>query len=211
MLYWAMTTEDKANRIANILKLQYPTPKPPLNHSSALELLVATILSAQSTDVGVNKVTPILFSKYKTAKDYSEADQAVLSEIIKTINFRNNKAKNLIRMGEVLLSEFNGEVPDNMDELIKLPGVARKTANVVLGQWFHKNVGFAVDTHVVRLSQKYGLTNYSDPIKIEKDLMELFSQEDWNDMSLRFIYHGRQCCTARGSRDDCPLKEFYKN
>ncbi|MCK4623897.1 MAG: endonuclease III [Phycisphaerae bacterium] len=195
---------DKKKRTAKIrasLKKIHPDAKTALHHRNPLQLLVATILSAQCTDVRVNIVTKDLFKKYKSAGDFAKARQEVFEQEIRTTGFYRNKAKNIIAAAKKLIDDFGGKVPDNMEDLISLPGVARKTANVVLGNAFGKNEGIAVDTHVRRLSQRLGLSKQKDPVKIEKDLMKLVSRKDWAIFSHLLIFHGRRVCTAR--KPDC--------
>lgn len=180
-----------------------------MHHSNALELLVATILSAQCTDERVNQISPKLFKRYRKAEDYASCDIEELKGYIRSTGFYNNKAKNIVGACKKIVTDFNGEVPDTMEELTTLPGVARKTANVVLSQWFKKNEGIAVDTHVIRLSKLLGLSSEKDPVKIEKDLIELFDREDWCDFSLRLIYFGRRYAPARKKWDRSnPLYEY---
>ncbi len=184
----------------------YPDAECALVHSSALELLVATILSAQCTDVRVNLVTKELFRKYRNARDYAEADPHDLELAIRSTGFFRNKAKSLRGAGAVLVEKYGGRVPSTMEELLELPGVARKTANVVLGTWFRKAVGVVVDTHVRRLSRRLGLTREDDPKKIEKDLMALLAESQWIGFSHRLIWHGRKVCSARKPKcDRCVL------
>ncbi len=183
------------------LRAAYPDSHTALDHGNPLELLVATILSAQCTDKRVNEVTPALFRRYPSARHYAEAPLADLEEMVKTTGFFRNKAKALKGLGQALVAEHGGEVPDTMEELHALPGVGRKTANVVLGNAFGKNVGVVVDTHVQRLSRRLGLTDETDPEKIERDLMELVPQEEWTLWSHLLIYHGRSVCKAR--RPEC--------
>lgn len=202
---------ERSRRVKEIikrLKKVYPNPRTALNYSNPLELLVATILSAQCTDKLVNQVTPKLFNKYKTARDYADAQVGELDKDISRVNFHSNKAKSIKGASQVIVKKFHGEVPDNMEDLDSLPGVARKTANVVLGNAFGKAEGIAVDTHVIRLSNKYGLTAQKDPVKIEQDLMRIVPRKDWIDFSHLLINHGRDCCTARGSKPDCPLRSL---
>ena len=175
----------------------YPDVKCELNHRNALELLVATILSAQCTDARVNMVTPALFEKYPTAEALATADITELEEMVRSTGFYRNKASNIQEACRRIVTEYGGEVPQTMDELLTLKGVARKTANVVLGTWFGIADGVVVDTHVKRLSNKLGLTKESDPIKIEKDLMKLTPQSEWVDLSHLLIFHGRRVCNAR--------------
>jgi endonuclease-3 len=176
-----------------------------LEHRSALNLLVSTILSAQCTDQRVNLVTPSVFKRYKTARGFAQADQAKLETLIRSTGFFRNKASNIIGAGRVITERFGGRVPQTMDELIELPGVSRKTANVVLGTWFKKNEGFVVDTHVGRLAHRLGLTwrsrDAKDAVKIELDLMELLPRKDWTFLGHALIQHGRRVCGAR--KPDC--------
>jgi endonuclease-3 len=167
-----------------------------------LELLVATILSAQTTDVQVNRVTESLFSKYRTAEDYADSTPDELEEDIRPTGFYRNKARSLRGMASALVEEHGGEVPRTMSELVALPGVGRKTANVVLGNAFGTNEGIVVDTHVRRVSGRLGLTEGSDPVKIEQELMRLVPEEDWTIFSHLLILHGRRTCKAR--KPDCP-------
>jgi endonuclease-3 len=192
-----MTSQETATAILPLLKKEFPDPQPQLNHTNAYELLFAVILSAQCTDERVNKTTPALFARYPELKDYAEADLEELTGLLRSINFFNNKAKNIKAAAQKIITDFGGEVPGNMADLVTLPGVARKTANVVLHQWFEKNEGFVVDTHVIRLANWFGLTTHSDPVKIEKDLMEVFPQEEWGDTALRIVLLGRKTLTAR--------------
>ncbi|MGK7940160.1 MAG: endonuclease III [Crocosphaera sp.] len=187
----------KALEILNILKQLYPDATCSLTYDSPVQLLVATILSAQCTDERVNKVTPELFARFPDAIALANADREVLETLIRSTGFYRNKAKNIQGACQKIVEEFNGQVPQTMKELLLLPGVARKTANVVLAHGFGINAGVTVDTHVKRLSQRLGLTEKSDPVKIEKDLMALLPQEDWENFSIRIIYHGRQVCKAR--------------
>jgi endonuclease III len=194
----------KRRRTAEIdarLRAAYPDSRTALDHRNPLELLVATILSAQCTDKRVNEVTPALFRRYPSARHYAEAPLADLEEMVKTTGFFRNKAKALKGLGQALVAAHGGEVPDTMEELHALPGVGRKTANVVLGNAFGKNVGVVVDTHVQRLSRRLGLTGETDPEKIERDLMELVPQEEWTLWSHLLINHGRNVCKAR--RPEC--------
>ena len=197
-----MTRKERAAGIQARLSREYPDPKCALVHKNAFELLCATILSAQCTDERVNMVTPVLFKRFPTAKAMAKADLEELQEIIRSTGFFRNKSKSLKGAAETIVGEFKGKVPDTMDELLRLPGVARKTANVVLGTWFGKNEGVVVDTHVTRLSRLMGLTRNRDPKKIEQDLMKVFPREEWTNLSHRLIHHGRRICTARLTR--CP-------
>lgn len=193
-----MTKEQKAEEVTKRLKKIYPDAKTALDFSTPLELLVATILSAQCTDKVVNLVTPDLFKKYKTAKDYADADYSELNKVIGKITFHNNKAKSIIAANKMIVEKYDGKVPENMEDLDGLPGVARKTANVVLGQAFGKAEGIVVDTHVRRLSNKLGITQSQDPIKIEEDLMKAVPKKDWIFFSSALILYGREYAPARG-------------
>jgi len=185
----------------------YPNPKIPLLHRNAWELLVATILSAQCTDKRVNEVTPGLFKKYPTITDFANANQAELGQDIRSTGFFNNKSKSLIGAARKILADFDGQVPKTMDELLTVPGAARKTANVVLGGYYHIPAGIVVDTHVQRLSRRLDLTKHdNNPVKIEQDLMKIIPQEKWIDFPLQLIFHGRTLCIARKPRcADCKL------
>ena len=188
---------ERAKEIVGCLKKEYPDVKIALKYSNPLELLVATILSAQCTDARVNVVTENLFRKYHTAGDYAHANQKTLEQEIHSTGFYRNKAKNVITVGKILQEKYRGKVPASMEELTKLPGVARKTANVVLGIAFNKPEGIAVDTHVRRLAQRFGLTGNNNPDKIEQDLMELIPRNDWTILTILLMSHGRKVCTAR--------------
>jgi endonuclease-3 len=194
------TELDKKTRLLKIIELlekEYPKTKIALHYSSPLEILVATILSAQCTDKRVNLVTPLLFKKYKTAKDYANADLAELEQDIRSTGFYRNKAKNIKNAGRMIVERFDSQVPQTMDEIIKLPGVARKTANIVLSNAYDIIVGIAVDTHVRRLSKRLGLTENMNPDKIEKDLMKIVPKSHWKSITNLLISHGRAVCDAR--------------
>jgi endonuclease-3 len=184
------------------LKAEYPDARTELDWNSPLELLVATVLSAQTTDVQVNRVTQTLFTKYRTAEDYASADPSELEEDIRPTGFYRNKARSLRNMAAALVEDHGGEVPGTMQELVALPGVGRKTANVVLGNAFGVDEGIVVDTHVRRVSGRLGLTEKEDPVKIERDLMQVVPGEDWTVFSHLLILHGRRTCKAR--KPDCP-------
>ena len=184
------------------LKAEFPDARTELDWKNPLELLVATMLSAQTTDVQVNRVTDSLFAKYRTAEDYAHADPTELEEDIRPTGFYRNKARSLRNMADVLVDEHGGEVPSTMQQLVALPGVGRKTANVVLGNAFGVDEGIVVDTHVRRVSGRLGLTENKDPVKIEQDLMKVVPQEDWTAFSHLLILHGRRTCKAR--KPDCP-------
>jgi endonuclease III len=191
-----------ASEVAARLKAEYPDARTELDWSNPLELLVATILSAQTTDVQVNRVTEDLFVKYRHAEDYADAAPEELAEDIRPTGFYRNKTRSLQGMARALVEEHGGEVPSTMTELVALPGVGRKTANVVLGNAFGANEGIVVDTHVRRVSGRLGLTRNQDPVKIEQDLMGSVPEEDWTIFSHLLILHGRRTCKAR--KPDCP-------
>ena len=199
-----MVTEHSApvDEVLARLKGLYPNATTELNWTTPLELLVATILSAQCTDVRVNQVTEYLFEKYRTAEDYAGTDTGQLEQEIRPTGFYRNKARSIQQMALALVRDHGGEVPRNMQDLVALPGVGRKTANVVLGNAFGIDEGVVVDTHVRRLSNRLGLSQKKDPQKIEQDLIELVPQEDWTVFSHLMIFHGRQVCKAR--KPDCP-------
>lgn len=197
------------DRVWALLKEEYPDAKPSLNYNNPLELLVATVLSAQSTDVQINRVTENLFKKYRTAEDYASADIRELEIDIYSTGFYKNKAKNLKASAQLIIERYNGEVPKTMEELVTLPGVGRKTANIVLSRGFGVIEGIAVDTHVKRISRRLGFTKHSDPEKIEKDLIKLAQKEDLDSISMTLIYHGRKICQARKPRCQiCVVKEL---
>lgn len=190
------------------LERVYPDPKCALHHENTLELLVATVLSAQCTDARVNMVTPQLFQTYRSAQDYANADLAQLESIIRSTGFFRSKAKSLKGIGQKLVEFHDGEVPSKMEDLVRLPGVGRKTANVVLGNAFGLTEGIVVDTHVKRVSNRLGLTTSQDPIKIEQDLMKVIPRRQWISFSHWLILHGRQTCKApKPLCGKCPLAE----
>ena len=196
----------RAARIVRKLAKAYPGAKCALVHNSPFELLVATILSAQCTDKTVNEVTPKLFAKYPTAEKMAQARQADLERLIRRTGFFRAKANSLRSMAKALVEEHGGEVPRKMEQMVKLPGVGRKTANVVLGTAYGISSGIVVDTHVKRITHRLGLTQQKDPDRIERDLMELIPRKEWIDFSHRLIHHGRQICTARKPKcPECPL------
>ncbi len=207
----AASAEEKkrALRIARCLGKQYPDATCSLDFQTPLELLVATILSAQCTDVRVNQVTQTLFRTYPTAAHYARAPLAQLEHAIQSTGFFRNKAKSIQACCRTLVADYGGEVPQQIERLVELPGVGRKTANVVLGTAFGIASGVVVDTHVARISQRLGLTRQKDPVKIECDLMEQLPAKEWIALSHRMIHHGREYCKARGPRcDECPLREL---
>ncbi|RKX63645.1 MAG: endonuclease III [Thermodesulfobacteriota bacterium] len=200
--------KEKVKNILKILDEHYPDVKVALHYSNPLELLIATILSAQCTDERVNQLTPHLFKKYPTAKDYAMADLKTLEQDIKPTGFYKNKAKHIKECCQVLVEKYNGQVPANLEILTKLPGVGRKTANVVLGNAFDIP-GIVVDTHVRRVANRLGLTKHQDALKIEKDLMQLIPKEKWTKFSLQLTWHGRRICKARNPQcNKCPLHKW---
>jgi endonuclease-3 len=189
--------QSRTRKIISLLRRAYPDAHCALNYSNPLELLIATILSAQSTDVRVNIVTADLFRKYRNVADFANADQSELERDIHSTGFFRNKAKSIRGAARMIIDEYGGQVPQTMEEILKLPGVARKTGNVVLGNAFGIASGVVVDTHVMRLSTRLGLTTQKTPEKIEMDLQQLVPRKDWVDFSHLLIYHGRQICKAR--------------
>lgn len=199
----------RVRKILAGLERAYPNATCALHHRNALELLVATILSAQSTDARVNTVTPALFAKYRTAADYASADPKVLEQEIRSTGFFRNKTKAIIGMAQALVERHGGRVPDTMDALVQLPGVGRKTANVVLGTWFGKNEGIVVDTHVQRIARLLGLTAERQPEKIERDLMTLVPRDQWTWFAHALILHGRRVCVARRPKcEECVVNRW---
>lgn len=192
-----MNPEEKISEILKRLKKEYPNPKTALSFRTPFELLVATILSAQVTDILVNKITEKLFRKYKKPDDYANAPLETLQKDISSINFYRNKAKNIQTAAKIVIEKFKGHLPRTMEELITLPGVARKTANIILSNAYGINEGIAVDTHVKRLSQRLGLTKNNDPVKIESDLMLITPKNEWGNLSHLLIFHGRKICRAK--------------
>jgi endonuclease-3 len=200
---------ERVHEIITRLNQRYPDVTCALTHRSAWELLVATILSAQSTDVGVNKVTPVIFKKYPTVQDFAALKAERLEPDLHATGFFRNKAKSVVGAAKMLVSDFGGQVPDDMEKLLTLPGVARKTANVVLGTWFGRNEGVVVDTHVHRISRRLELTKQDDPKKIEQDLMLVIPREKWTLFSHQIIWHGRTLCMARSPKcADCPIENL---
>ncbi len=191
-----LALKRRARRMARELAVIHPDAHCELDHRDALELAVATILSAQCTDQRVNEVTPTLFAKYPTAADYAAANRAELEELIRPTGFFRNKADALIKLGQALVERFGGDVPGRLDDLVTLPGIGRKTANVILGNAFDVP-GITVDTHVARLVQRWGWTRETDPVKIESAIAQLIDRRDWTMLSHRVIFHGRRVCHAR--------------
>lgn len=201
--------KKRAKKILTLLKKEYPRAKTALRHKNPFQLLVAVILSAQCTDKQVNKVTPSLFAKYKTPEDFANAPIEDLQNAIRSIGFFRNKAKNIKATGKMLMEDFHGKVPQTMDELLKLPGVARKTANVVLGQAFGLAEGIVVDTHIFRVSRRMGLSDGKNPQAVEKDVMQLLPQKDWIAYGDTVILHGRSVCTARIAYcEECCIQNY---
>jgi endonuclease-3 len=200
--------QKRVNKILKILSNTYPDVKTALDHRNPLEMLIATILSAQCTDTMVNKVTKVLFEKLQTAKDFAEVPIEDLEEMIRPTGFYRNKAKSIKACCTALIEKHGGHVPDTLETLVQLPGVGRKTANVVLGSAFGVP-GIVVDTHVKRVSRRIGLTEESDPVKIEFDLMHLIPKADWINFSHQMIWHGRRLCPARKPKcPECPLNKL---
>lgn len=200
----------RAQRLLRALKKLFPNPRIALRCGNNWELLVAVVLSAQCTDKMVNKVTEKLFKKYKTLDDYVKANRRTFENDIRSIGFYRNKAKNILTTAKIIKEKFHGTVPDTMEELLTLPGVARKTANIILGNAFGIVEGIAVDTHVKRLSKRFGLTKEDNPEKIEKDLMALFPHKEWFTLTYRLIEYGRTFCSARMCPSNHPLHTFDK-
>jgi len=192
-----MTKKEKLSEILKRLKKEYPHPEIALHFSVPFQLLAATILSAQAADVLVNKVTEPLFKKYRTVKDYANAPLEALQKDVSSINFYKTKARNIQASANMIIEKFGSKVPKTMEELVSLPGVARKTANIVLTNAYGINEGIAVDTHVKRLTYRLGLTKNEDPVKIEQDLMPLTPKEEWGNISHLLIFHGRNICQAK--------------
>ncbi|HYY14708.1 MAG TPA: endonuclease III [Chthoniobacterales bacterium] len=203
-----MTIRKRVAQLIEVLPQVYPGAHCELDYNNPLQLLIATILSAQCTDKRVNRVTPGLFKKYRAAADYAKAPVAELEQAIKPTGFFRNKTKSIRAATSAIAEKFKGRVPDSMEKLRELPGVGRKTANVVLGNAFGKNEGIVVDTHVARLSQRLGLTKEKDPAKIEQELMKLVPREHWTNWSHWLIWHGRRRCFAR--KPDCRQCEIFR-
>jgi endonuclease-3 len=210
-----MNIKEKTPEVIRRLKKEYPELKTVLNFKNPFELLVATILSAQTTDTLVNRVTENLFKKYKSIKDYSDASLEALQKDLSSINFYKTKAKNIQGSANMIEERFNSKVPKQMEELTSLPGVARKTANIILSNAYGINEGIAVDTHVRRLAYRLGLTKNEDPVKIEKDLMLLTPKQEWGNLSHLLIFHGRKVCQAKKPKhrecilyDICPSRNI---
>lgn len=203
------SAEKRIGEIIRVLHRTYPKSHTALTFRNPLQILVATILSAQCTDERVNMITPGLFQKYQSAEDFARANQEELEEEIRSTGFFRNKAKNIIGASTKIVQDYSGTVPDNMADLIALPGVARKTANIVLSSGYRKSEGIAVDTHVKRLSGRLGLSKEKNPDKIEQDLMKIVPRDEWIDFNYMLVDHGRQICQARKPRcPECPLSHL---
>ena len=203
-----MLTKEEIKEVINILLKLYPNAKSELNYSSSFELLIATILSAQCTDVQVNKTTEKLFKDYKTPEDYLRLTEEKLGEMIRSCGFYKNKSKNILATSKLIVENFNGQVPDTLEELITLPGVGRKTANVVLSNAF-KKPAIAVDTHVFRVSNRIGLADSKNVLDTENDLMDNIDKKMWSKAHHLLIFHGRRICKARGPLcESCPLTDY---
>jgi len=203
------SARERIGVIVRILAAAYPASRTALQFANPLQILVATILAAQCTDERVNKVTPGLFAKYPTAEAFAAADRSTLESEIRSTGFFRNKAKSIIGAARKIVSDYGGRVPETMAELLTLPGVARKTANIVLSSGYGRAEGIAVDTHVRRLSQRLRLSRQSDPEKIERDLLALVPRDDWLDFNYMLVNHGRAICQARAPKcPECPLREL---
>ena len=204
-----LSAKERIPEIVKILRKHYPATCTALHFETPLQILVATILSAQCTDERVNMITPSLFKKYPTAQEFAKARQEELELEIRSTGFFRNKAKNIIGAAQMICADFGGKVPDTMEYLIRLPGVARKTANIVLSSGYKKAEGIAVDTHVKRLSERLGLSTQTDPEKIEKDLMAIVPKKDWLDFNYLLVNHGRAICIARKPKcPECPVQKL---
>ena len=204
--------KNKAMEIIKILKNFYPDATCSLDFSTPFQMLVAVVLSAQCTDERVNKTTPELFAKYPTVYDFDKIDLHTLEEIIHPCGFYKNKAKNLKAAARYIIENYNGEVPQSMEDLIKIPGVGRKSANVILLEAFNNPQGIAVDTHAKRISNKIGFSKESDPLKIEKDLIKLIPKEYFYDVNHLLVWHGRKTCSSRKPNcENCPIKDLCEN
>ena len=200
---------DEVVKIIKLLKKTYPNAKCSLNFETPFELAIAVMLSAQCTDERVNKTTPALFLKYNKPEDFANLDVSVIEKIIHPCGFYKNKAKNIKNMSIMLLEQFNGSVPQNMDDLMKLPGIGRKSANVIMLEAFNKPQGIAVDTHAKRISNRLGLSNNSDPLKIEQDLLKIIPYEYLKDVNHLFMWLGRDCCKAPNPNcENCSIKKY---
>ena len=204
---------NKSNiKMIEILKKTYPDAKCSLDFKTPFEMVIAVMLSAQCTDERVNKVTPYIFAKYNTPQDFIDIDLKKLEELVHPCGFYKNKAKNIKLCSQKIIDDFGGEVPQNMEDLMSLPGVGRKSANVVMLEAFGIACGVAVDTHAKRIANRLGLSNETEPEKIEQDLIRIFPQEYLKDINHSFIWHGRNCCTARNPKcEKCPISSYCKS
>lgn len=199
--------KGRAVKIAKKLKETYPNPKTELLYSNEMELLIAVMLSAQTTDKKVNQITPNIFNKYKSWEDFAKADLKTLQQEIRGVNFHLGKAKRIIEAAKFIIENFNGKIPRDINELVKIPGIARKSANVILQELWDIAQGIVVDTHVARVSNRLGLTSYKDAVKIEKDLMSIIPEDYWRNFSGALVLHGRYICTARKPKcHECVLQ-----
>lgn len=203
---------SKNIEMIEILKRTYPEAKCSLNFQTPFELVIAVMLSAQCTDERVNKTTPSIFCNYHTPQDFANINLHVLEDLIHPCGFYKNKAKNMKACSQKILENFGGEVPQNMDDLMSLPGVGRKSANVIMLEAFSMPCGIAVDTHAKRIANRIGLSQEMEPEKIEQDLIRIFPKKYWKDINHLLIWHGRNCCTARNPQcENCPIKKYCKN
>lgn len=203
-----MTKKEKAEKIVGELRRLFPKTKTALNYNSDFNLLVAVMLSAQTTDKKVNEVSPTLFRDYRISSDYLKLSPDKLEKYINKIGLYRSKTKNILKTAKIIHEKYDGKLPDSMNELVELPGVGRKTANIVLSVIFGKDEGIAVDTHVKRLSHLFGLSKESNPDKIEKDLVKILPKKEWSEFTLRMIDYGRKYCKASCKHENCPLKDY---
>ncbi len=204
-----MNKKEKAQEVARLLKENHPNPKTELNHDTETDLVIAVMLSAQTTDKKVNEVTAKLFKKYKTWEDYANADLEELRQYIRQVNFHKGKADRIIKAAKLILADFTGKTPKDIKNLISIPGVARKSANVIQQELWDISEGIVVDTHVTRVSNRLELTTHANAVKIEKDLMEIFPKETWRNISGALVMHGRYVCKARKPEcENCALSEI---
>ena len=209
-----MRQNSKQNKIAEIIKLldkAYPEVRSSLNFETPFQLTIAVLLAAQCTDERVNKTTKVVFAKYPTVQDFNKLSVEELMELFKNINFYRNKSRNIKKLSAVIVNEYNGEIPNDPDELVKLPGIGRKSANVILNDAYKSPCGIAVDTHVKRMSGRLGLTKETDPSKIEKDLLKVLPKEYWHRANHLFVHYGRQVCKAKNPDcNKCMIKQYCK-
>ncbi len=209
MKKYTKAIKERAATVIDLLNVRYIKPETLLNSTSPWELLVATVLAAQCTDARVNMVTPALFERFKTVYDFTDAELSEVEEYVKSTGFYHNKAKNIIAASKIIVNEHNGEVPQTMEELVKLPGLGRKTANCVLSGAFGINLGIAVDTHVKRIAYRLGLTKETDPVKVEEDLLAIFIPEQWGNVNHKMVWFGRHVCDAKKPQcSECEMQEF---